>query len=267
MGIFKTIKHEVEYLKNMLRVLKSIKHIDPTSDNLVPDEMERWVEKHSHNIALIEDDKTLTYRQMDDHANRVANWAMNMGLKAGDTVALFARNRLEYVPIWYGLTKVGIIPAMLNFQLADKALAHCLNISGAKTLILDYEMASQWESAKDKVDHKVDVFAAFGNVEGYTRLETVLSDTVPNRPARNLRQGIKGGDECLKMFTSGTTGLPKAAKVTHVRAMNYLIGFGAAANANEKDRMLMVLPMYHATGGLCEAGFAGSAQRSLKVAR
>jgi len=256
MGVFKTIKHEAKYLTNMLRVLKAVKHIDPASDNLVPDAIESWVEKHSKNIALIEDERTMTYRQMDDFANRMANWALGLGLKAGDTVALFARNRLEYVPMWYGLTKAGIIPAMLNFQLADKALAHCLNISGAKTLILDYEMAAQWKSAKGKVEHDINVFAAFGDVKGYARIETALEDIVPNRPARSLRQGIKGGDECLKMFTSGTTGLPKAAKVTHVRAMNYLVGFGAAANAVPSDRMLMVLPMYHATGGLCGVGAA-----------
>ena len=256
MGVFKTIKHEVKYLTNMLRVLKAVKHIDPTSNHLVPDEIEGWVEKYNNNIALIEDDRTMTFRQMDDYANRVANWAMGQGLKAGDTVALFARNRLEYIPLWYGLTKAGIIPAMLNFQLADKALAHCLNISSAKMLLLDHEMAAQWGSAKDKVEHEVNVLAMFGDVKGYARLEAALEDVVPNRPARSLRQGIKGGDECLKMFTSGTTGLPKAAKVTHVRGLNYLLGFGAAANATETDRMLMVLPMYHATGGLCGVGAA-----------
>lgn len=256
MGIFKTIVHEVKYLKKVLRILKAVKHIDPTSELLVPDEIESWVGKYAKNIALIEDDKTLTFQQMDDYANRVANWAVEQGLKAGETVALFARNRLEYIPIWYGLTKVGVIPAMLNFQLADKALAHCLNVSESKALILDHEMAAQWESAKPKLDHKVDVYAAFGDVADYERFEESLSKAVPNRPSRSYREGIKGGDECLKMFTSGTTGLPKAAKVTHVRALNYLLGFGAAADSRETDRMLMVLPMYHATGGLCGVGAA-----------
>ena len=58
----------------------------------------------------------------------------------------------------------------------------------------------------------------------------------------------------MKMFTSGTTGLPKAAKVTHVRAQNYMRGFGAGARTTANDRMLMVLPMYHATGGLVGMG-------------
>ncbi|MEP6344077.1 MAG: long-chain-acyl-CoA synthetase [Maricaulaceae bacterium] len=256
MGILKTIGREARYLKKVTRVLKAVKHLNPASTRLITDEIETWVDKHSSNVALIEDDRQLTFQEMDDYANRVANWGLGLGLKAGDTVAIFARNRLEYVPLWYGFTKIGVIPALLNFQLADKALAHCMNLSSAKILILDHEMADQWETAKETVEHDVEVYAAFGTVDPYPRLENTLHDTVAHRPNRELRNGITAGDECIKMFTSGTTGLPKAAKVTHVRAGNYLLGFGAAANAKSTDRMLMVLPMYHATGGLCGVGAA-----------
>ena len=256
MGIFQTITREARYLKRVTRVLKAVKHLNPSSTQLTADEIEKWVDKHSSNVALMEDDRQFTFQEMDDYANRVANWALGKGLKSGDSVAVFARNRLEYVPLWYGFTKIGVIPALLNFQLADKALAHCMNLSGAKILILDHEMAAQWETAKDKVEHDVEVYAAFGPVKPYKRLEDTLNESVAHRPNRSLRVGITAGDECIKMFTSGTTGLPKAAKVTHVRAGNYLLGFGAASNAKPTDRMLMVLPMYHATGGLCGVGAA-----------
>jgi len=256
MGIFQTLKREAAYLRDVRRILKSVSHIDPKSEHLVCDEMENWVGKYNANLALIDDTRQWTFQQMDDYANRVANWALQAGLKPGDTVAIFMRNRLEYIPLWYGLTKVGVIPALLNFQLAGTALAHCVKISDARILILDHEMAAQWKSAKGKIEAPIDVQAAFGEVEGYPRFENALNDITPNRPPRTHRAGIKGSDQCMKMFTSGTTGLPKAAKVTHVRALNYLIGFGAASNAKPSDKMLMVLPLYHATGGLCGAGAA-----------
>ena len=64
MGVFQTIKHEAKYLTNMLRTLKAVKHIDPDSEKIVPDEIESWVEKYSNNIALIEDESTFTFKHM-----------------------------------------------------------------------------------------------------------------------------------------------------------------------------------------------------------
>jgi fatty-acyl-CoA synthase len=75
-------------------------------------------------------------------------------------------------------------------------------------------------------------------------------------PTAADRAGYTAKDPCMKMYTSGTTGLPKAAIVAHTRSLYYLQVFGVAAHANKDDRMMMVLPMYHATGGLCGVGAA-----------
>ena len=115
-------------------------------------------------------------------------------------------------------------------------------------------MANQWEAAKEDIKQDIKVFSAFGPVKGYDSFDLAVSNHVPNRPDKSIRANVKAGDQCMKMFTSGTTGLPKAAKVTHVRAQNYMRGFAAGANTGQKDRVLLVLPMYHATGGLCGVG-------------
>ena len=256
MGIFTAISREIHYVKNALRVLGAIKSVDSESHNLVCDDIEKTVDKFPKNLAFIEDDRTLTYAEFDAYANQVAHWALAESCKPGDTVAVFVRNRLEYVAIWHGLSKVGVIPALLNFQLAGPALSHCLNISDAKFLIMDYELSEQWASAKPDVKTDIKTFAAFGSVEGYDSFDEAIAGQSAERPERIHREGITAGDQFMKMFTSGTTGLPKAAKVSHVRAQNYLRAFSAGANAGPKDRMLMVLPMYHATGGLCGVGCA-----------
>lgn len=256
MGLLTTLKRELKYISGAMRMLRSVKTVDPDSDNLICDDLEKLVDKHGKNLAFLEDDQTQTYDEFETYANRVANWALAENCKAGDTVAVFVRNRLEYVAIWFGLTKVGVIPALLNYQLAGPALAHCLNISDAKLLILDYEMQEAWQAAKPDVKGELKVLAAFGDVDDLPRFDAALMDTVPNRPNKDIREGIKAGDQCMKMFTSGTTGMPKAAKVTHVRAQNYMRGFAAAAKTKTTDRMMMVLPLYHATGGLCGVGAA-----------
>ena len=256
MSVLTTIKREWHYVSNLLRMLRAVKSVDPDSGNLICDDLEALTDKYANNIAFIEDDRTFTFAEFETYANRVANWALAEGCKPGDTVAIFVRNRLEYVALWFGLTKIGVVPALLNFQLAGTALAHCLNISDVKLLILDHEMTDSWVSAQPEIKGKIKAFAAFGPVEGLPSFEAALHDIVPNRPSKDLRKGIKAGDQCMKMFTSGTTGLPKAAKVTHVRAQNYMRGFAAGAKTKASDRMMMVLPMYHATGGLCGVGAA-----------
>jgi len=237
-----------------IRTGRYVKTVDAQSNNLLADELEMRIDSFGSNIAFIEDERQWTYDDVETYANRVAQWALAQGLKPDDTVAIFVRNRLEYVALWLGLSKVAVIPALLNFQLSGSALAHCVNISDAKHLILDHEMQDQWDAAKESVTEDVKVWAAFEAVEGYESFDAAISAHVPSRPSRDIRKGIKAGGQAMKMFTSGTTGLPKAAKVTHVRAQNYMRGMGAGAKATAKDRMFMVLPMYHATGGLVGVG-------------
>ena len=256
MGLIQTIKRETKYVGDLLRMLRSVKDVDAMSNHLIADELELRVDKFGSNTAFIEDEREWTYNDMEIYANRVAAWAQSENLKPGDTVAIFVRNRMEYIPLWFGLTKVGVIPALLNFQLAGAALAHCVNISDASHLILDHEMSAQWTKAKSKVENDISVWAAFGNLRGKASFDEAVDAQPSTRPAKSIRKGITASEQCMKMFTSGTTGLPKAAKVTHVRAQNYLRGMGAGAKASASDRMLMVLPMYHATGGLVGCGTA-----------
>ena len=249
-----SLSREIKYVGGMLRMLRAVKNVDADSNFLIADELELRVDSYGQNIAFIEGETTWTYDDMETYANRIAAWAKAQGLTQGDTVAVFARNRIEYIPLWFGLSKVGVIPALLNYQLAGKALAHCVNISDAQHVVVDVEMAEQWAAAKDRIEGDPKVWAAFGHVPGYESFDSAITDMRPDRPNKSERAGLTAGGQAMKMFTSGTTGLPKAAKVTHVRAQNYLRGLGAGAKAKASDRMMMVLPMYHATGGLVGCG-------------
>lgn len=254
-----TFKREAGYLSGMLRMLKSVKQVDADGHHLLADELEMRVDAFGVNIAFIEGERTWTFDQTEDYANRVAGWCEANGIKRGDTVAIFVRNRLEYVALWFGLTKRGVIPALINFQLAGSALAHCVNISEADHVIVDLDLTENWDSARDNLNDGLTEWGAFGDAPETMRpFDGALMGIVPNRPAKEVRGDVKAGEQGMKMFTSGTTGLPKAAKVTHVRAQNYMRGLGAGAKANANDRMMLVLPLYHATGGLVGMGAAFS---------
>ncbi len=267
MGLIQTIKRETHYLSGVFRLLRSVKTVDPDSNNLICDDLEGWVDKFGKNRAFIEDERSFTFDEFETYANRVANWAISQDCKKGDTVAIFVQNRMEYVALWFGLTKAGIVPALINYQLTGPALAHCVNISNARVAIIDHELSKAWNSSKKEISKDITPYSVFGDVKGMVRLDEALLDTPPHRPNRKIREGIKASDQCMKMFTSGTTGMPKAAKVTHVRAQNYMRAFGAGAQTKPSDRMMMVLPLYHATGGLVGVGAAISRGGSVIVRR
>jgi len=257
MGFLANLGDDIDFLLTAKRMLKGVKDINSSSSNLVSDDFEKAVDRHGSNLAFIEENREWTYQEFDAYANRVAHWGRAEGCEPGDTVAIFVRNRLEYVALWYGLSKIGVVPALINYQLRAKALAHCINISDTKLAIVDVELIDAWNSAEKQMDKRPKAFSAFGDTpKNMSDFDAGVSKQNDNRPDRSIRENIKAGDLLMKMFTSGTTGLPKAAKVTHTRAQYYLRGFALASKSNSNDRVIMVLPLYHATGGLCGVGLA-----------
>ena len=256
MGLWADFKREFKFIRNSRHLLAAVKDVDAASPNLLTDDIEKAVDKFSALPAFIDSDQEWSYTQFDNYANQVAHWAQSRGCMPGDTVAIFVGNRLEYVALWYGLSKVGVIPALINFNLRAKALAHCVNISGAKLTIIDHDLLGDWQSCESFLEDGQSSLCAFGAAPAYDDFDAELSAMSIERPPRSIRAGIKASGLLMKMFTSGTTGLPKAAKIAHTRAQYYLRGFATAARCTPKDRVLMVLPLYHATGGLCGVGMA-----------
>ncbi len=251
------IRREIRFLKGLSRTLKRVKSIAPDSPNLICDDLEAAVDKWRDRQAVTFEGKTVTYAELDAIANRYAHWAKGQGLTRGQTVALFMPNRLEYMAIWYGLTKVGISTALINNQLTGAALAHCLNISQAMHCIVDPETSPCFEDVKGQLDRHMHQWV-LGPVHGEQRdLVKALKSCSQLRPDRETaRDGITAKDTALYIFTSGTTGLPKAARITHMRAQLYMRGFAGSTGANLNDRIYVTLPLYHATGGLCAMGAA-----------
>ena len=251
-------KREVRFLRGLLRTLERVKSIKPESTDLACDDIEAAVDKYGSRPAVVFEGKTVTYAQLDGMANRYANWARGRGISRGDTVALYMPNRIEYLAVWYGLSKVGVATALINNQLTGAALAHCLNVSGAAHLIGDAETAAAFEAVRDQVTRNMMEWIVGGGAPRADRdLDQTLKGVSNLRPDRSTaRAGLTAKDVALYIFTSGTTGMPKAAKVTHMRAQLYMRGFAAATESKPEDRIYIALPLYHATGGLCAVGAA-----------
>jgi len=256
MNPFSGLIRELKFIRTMSGTLKDLKQIDPTSGFLFADEMEQIIDKHKQRTAFTEGDTSWTFGEFDAYANRVANWAISAGLMPGDTLALFSKNRIEYVAVWFGLSKIGVQAALLNDLLSGKGLAHCLQVAKSKVILFEHSLQKEAQSAMAHLPKPLPLWSFDGADAGTKDFTAALDAASDSRPDRSLRATFKARDTLLKMFTSGTTGLPKAVKVSHVRAQRYANTFCAALKSGPNDRMLMVLPMYHATGGLCGVGAA-----------
>jgi len=252
------VKREARFVRGLLRTLKRVKSIRPDSPDLACDDLEAAVDRFGTRTAIVFEGKSLTYAQFDALANRYANWARGRGIKRGDVVALFMPNRLEYLAVWYGLSKVGIQTALINNQLTGAALAHSLNVSGAAHVIADAETAMAFEAVRAQLDRSMTEWIVGGGASRVDRdLDQTLKGVSSLRPDRAGARGeLTAKDTALYIFTSGTTGMPKAAKVTHMRVQLYMRGFAAATESRPDDRIYIALPLYHSTGGLCAVGAA-----------
>ena len=147
------IKREIRFLKGLRRTLARVASIAPNSPNLSCDDFEDAVDRFRERPALTFEGRTVTFAELDAIANRYAHWAKGQNIRRGQVVALVMPNRLEYAAIWLGLSKVGVITALINNQLAGAALCHCLKISGAGHILTDADTLGQVEAVKDDLDH------------------------------------------------------------------------------------------------------------------
>ena len=256
MGPISRWRRDWRYVRGLVRTLAGVRAISGASVDLVCDDLEAAVDRWASRPAISCGGAHLSYADMDALANRIARWALGQGLARGQAVALFLPNRLEYLPIWFGLTKVGVVPALINNQLAGEALAHCLRISQASICIVDDATAAACQGVREQVEPLADVWT-LGETGGDLRdLPAAIAAIGDSRPGSGVRAGMTARDTALYIFTSGTTGLPKAARITHMRAQLFMCGFAAATGARSSDRLYVTLPLYHATGGMCAMGAA-----------
>ena len=91
--------------------------------------------KHPQKTAFIFEHKRWTFQDVEDYSNRIANYFKSQGYKKGDTLALFLDSCPEYVCIWLGLSKLGVVTALINTNLRFDSLRHCISVAAVRAII------------------------------------------------------------------------------------------------------------------------------------
>ncbi|MBZ0130499.1 MAG: AMP-binding protein [Rhodobacteraceae bacterium] len=182
--------------------------------------------------ALIDGERSLTYRELDRRTDRLAAAFAAQGLRRGDRVAILSRNCLEYLEVTLAAAKSGLIVAALNWRLGDRELAHCINLVEPELIISQEEFAP----ALQRLDISVPRHWTLG-AEYQARIDA--SPDTPPPPCTDPEAGL------IILYTSGTTGLPKGALISH-RAM---IARGLILAGDLKvpfgDNFIAWAPLYH----------------------
>jgi fatty-acyl-CoA synthase len=263
MGFIQRIGSDYAYLTGILRTLSKITKVAKNPDRTYPQVLRQLVETYGDRPALISDREQMTYRQYDQRGDQYARWALANGIVKGDVVALMMPNRPEYLAAWLGVSRAGGVVALLNTNLSGAALAHCINIVKPKHAIVDAVLTAEFRSAMPHLEGRPAFWCHGAAAEGFRRLDTELdalpNDAVPDEklPKLNIE------DRCLYVYTSGTTGLPKAANINHYRVQGIMYAFNAAMRTKASDRVYICLPMYHTSGGVLGPGAALTAGASV----
>ncbi|MBB2993474.1 fatty-acyl-CoA synthase [Mycolicibacterium iranicum] len=190
--------------------------------------------QYSDNVFLRFEDREITYDEANETVNRYAAVLAAKGVGHGDVVGIMMRNSPEPVLLMLAAVKCGAISGMLNYHQRDDVLKHSLGLLDAAVVVAETEF----------VEHITDSGA---DTDGLITLDELnqLAETAPNtNPATT--SAVLAKDKAFYIFTSGTTGMPKASVMTHYRWLRALAGFGGLGmRLNSSDTLYCCLPLYH----------------------
>jgi benzoate-CoA ligase family protein len=162
-------------------------------------------EGRADKVAIRADAGDVTYRALAENVNRCGNALLGLGLAPGDRVLMVVKDCAEFFYAFWGAIKAGLVPAPLNTLLRAHDYAYMLDCSGAAAVLYSPEFAAEVEPALQKASHKPGhVLRVDGEGDTLARRIAASSPTLEPAPAT-------ADDDCFWLFSSGSTGLPKAA--------------------------------------------------------
>lgn len=245
-----------------LRALELTAAVDRGAVPTLPELVDTLAEKFADAPALSDEQESLDFRALAQRMNRYARWARSEGLGQGDTVCLFVPNCANYIALWLGLLRAGAAVALVNTSLSHAALAHAIRAANPSLVIVGKTLAPRVEAIRALIP-SFPVLAHGGAIDEPPGAG-LFKDT-PLSPRDCPLPQLKS--RALLVYTSGTTGLPKAAHISHLKLMRWSRWFAGMLDIRPQDRLYNCLPLYHSVGGVAAVGAMLASGGSLVVRR
>jgi fatty-acyl-CoA synthase len=214
-----------------------------------------WIRKWSFitpgKIAIVDDGREFSYRELNERTNRVADYLLKRGINKGDRIAALSYNCHEFIEIYFAAAKIGAIFVPLNWRMAPDELTYVLNDCTPVLLFFSGEFSDTCLQLKDRVEH-VKHYVTLGRepFSGAEKFEDIGS--FPSTEPAGIQE-TEFEDPHIILYTSGTTGFPKGAilsiRKTFFNALNANIFF----DLTPEDVFLVSRPLFHSGGLLIDS--------------
>lgn len=212
---------------------------DPRIDT-VDGVLRRSATRQPDRTALTFDDRTWSYRELDDAVTRAAGSLLALGLTPGDRVAGYGVNSDAYVIGFLACARAGLVHVPVNYALTGDELHYLLAQSGARAVLVDPALRAGLDAVRGDLDveHVLPLRDEAGSL-----VESSRSGALPE-----LRTAVSGGDLVQLLYTSGTTSKPKGAMMTHSALVHEYVSSVIALDLDAADNPLVCMPLYHSAG-------------------
>ena len=223
----------------------------PLLEETIPQSLARTVAKHGERDALVSVEQGLryTYTEFAEEVDRVARGLMAIGVAAGDRVGIWSPNFAEWVLVQYATARIGAILVTINPAYRSSELEYVLNQSGTSVLVAaESFLAGDYRSMIDEVWDRVPAERViYIHTGDWDELLGAAEAVSVQRLAQRSSQ-LRPDDAINIQYTSGTTGFPKGATLSHRNILNNGLFIGEACKYTELDRVCIPVPFYHCFG-------------------
>lgn len=236
--------------------------------------VEESAERFAQRPCVFYGNEHYNYDQTNRRINQVAHAAHALGVRQGDVVAICLENRPAFMFAWLGLAKLGVRVAFLNTNVSGKPLVHALEATGARHIVVGEECLELFAATELPDDLRYWLWPDAERPATPAQracceldLEQAADQAPHTNPPVAWRDALVAGDPALYIFTSGTTGLPKAALISHARWLITGDVMVATMDVTQQDCFYCFLPLYHGAASLSAGATAFASGASLLLRR
>ncbi len=188
---------------------------------------------------------TITWKAFDDQANAIAQALMARGTKKGDRVVHLMMNCIEWLPAYFGILKTGAWAVPLNFRFTAATIANCTRTAEAKAFIFGEAFIDRVTEIRTVLQSSIRAFIFSGPESKRPAWAESLDQLIADYRPEDPQVALDIGDDAALYFTSGTTGTPKATRLTHWNLEHACYLENRHHNQTQADNFLCIPPLYH----------------------